>query len=220
MDTAVASTRAMRTERTLPLERALNRAVKRATDQVLGLGALLVAAPVMAAVAILVKITSSGPVIYRRRVVGRQGVEFDAFKFRTMIADAEEALERNPRLKRAFEANYKLHSDPRVTGVGRVLRKFSIDELPQLINVLKGQMSIVGPRMLSPEEVTRFGEHISTVLAVRPGLTGSWQVSGRHRTSYARRIELDVEYVERWSLLCDLQILLRTPLVVLKGTGV
>jgi len=189
-------------------------------DLAIALPALGLALPLMGVVAILVKVGGGGPVIFRRRVAGRDGVHFDAFKFRTMVNGADVMLAGNAGLKAAFDANYKLHSDPRVTPVGRVLRKFSVDELPQLVNVLLGQMSIVGPRMLSPDELPRYGEQLSTVLAVKPGLTGPWQVSGRHRTPYARRIELDVKYVERWGVLDDLRILLSTPSVVLKGTGI
>ncbi len=189
-------------------------------DLTVALVALAVSLPLMAVVAILVKLGGPGPVIFRRRVVGRHAIRFDAFKFRTMIDGADAVLAGDSGLKQAFDANFKLVSDPRVTRVGRILRKFSVDELPQLVNVLKGQMSIVGPRMLSPDELSRYGEQLSTVLAVKPGLTGPWQVSGRHRTPYARRVELDVQYVRGWSLLRDVTILLRTPFVVLKGTGI
>jgi len=205
--------------KTLPLDVPSNRRIKRRWDRSLAAAALVLAAPLMLMVAVLVRVTSSGPIIHRRRVAGLNGVEFDAFKFRTMVVDADRILAADPTLRQAFEQNFKLERDPRVTPVGRFLRKFSLDELPQFVNVLMGQMSVVGPRMLSPEEVGRYGVHVPTLLSVKPGLTGLWQVSGRQRTTYERRIELDVEYVRRWSIWRDLWILLRTPVEIFRGTG-
>lgn len=203
----------------LPLDIPSNRRVKDRADRCLAAAALLLASPLMLMVALLVRVTSRGPVIHRRRVAGRDGVEFDAFKFRTMVVNADRILDENPDLRKAFERNFKLRRDPRVTPVGRFLRKLSLDELPQFLNVLMGQMSVVGPRMLSPGEVGRYGEHVPALLSVKPGLTGLWQVSGRQRTTYERRIELDVQYVETWSLWLDFTILLRTPVEVFRGTG-
>ena len=203
----------------LPLDRGVNRFLKGASDRVLGALAVVCALPLMLAVGILVRVTSPGPVIHRRRVVGRGGVAFDAFKFRTIIASADDVLAADPDLKQAFLANHKLEHDPRVTPVGRFLRKLSLDELPQFFNVLLGQMSVVGPRMLSPEEVPLYGSHVPALLSVKPGLTGLWQVSGRQRTTYERRIELDMQYVQSWSLWLDARILLKTPVEVFRGTG-
>ena len=203
----------------LPLEISGNRLVKNLWDRGLAALALIVAAPLMLLVALLVKLTSRGPIIHRRRVTGLNGVEFDAFKFRTMVVDADRILAADPALRQAFERNYKLQRDPRVTPIGRFLRKLSLDELPQFFNVLMGQMSVVGPRMLTPPEVARYGAHVPTLLSVKPGLTGLWQVSGRQRTTFERRIELDVEYVEHWSIWLDLSILARTPVEVFRGTG-
>jgi|OpeIllAssembly_1097287.scaffolds.fasta_scaffold41441_3 lipopolysaccharide/colanic/teichoic acid biosynthesis glycosyltransferase len=203
----------------LPLESRSNGLVKDLLDRSLAAAAIAAASPLMLAVAILVWMTSPGPIIHRRRVAGLNGVEFDAFKFRTMVVDADRILASDPELRQAFERNFKLERDPRVTPIGRFLRKFSLDELPQFLNVLLGQMSVVGPRMLSPEEVGRYGVHVPTLLSVKPGLTGLWQVSGRQRTTFERRIELDVQYVERWSVWLDLWILLRTPVEVFRGTG-
>lgn len=205
--------------KTLPLDVPANRRVKRRWDRSLAAAALVLAAPLMLMVAVLVRVTSRGPIIHRRRVTGLNGVEFDAFKFRTMVVDADRILAADPELRQAFEQNFKLKRDPRVTPVGKFLRKLSLDELPQFVNVLMGQMSVVGPRMLSPEEVGRYGVHVPTLLSVKPGLTGLWQVSGRQRTTYERRIELDVEYVRRWSIWRDLWILLRTPVEIFRGTG-
>ena len=205
--------------RAFPLDSSANRLAKDFADRVFALAALVAASPLMLVVALLVRLTSRGPIIHRRRVTGRDGIEFDAFKFRTMVVDADRILAKDHALRRAFERNFKLARDPRVTPVGRYLRKLSLDELPQFVNVLKGQMSVVGPRMLSPGEVGRYGAHVPTLLSVKPGLTGLWQVSGRQRTSYERRIELDVRYVETWSPWLDIEILLRTPVEVFRGTG-
>ncbi|HOG28048.1 MAG TPA: sugar transferase [Vicinamibacterales bacterium] len=203
----------------LPLDRRLNQNIKAISDRLLGAAAALLAAPLMLVVAALVKLTSEGPIIHRRRVVGRGGVEFDAFKFRTMVANADQILAADPALRREFLQKHKIEDDPRVTPVGRFLRKLSLDELPQFFNVLAGQMSVVGPRMLSPEEIDRYGAHVAALLSVKPGLTGLWQVSGRQRTTYERRIQLDMQYVRTWSLWLDLCILARTPIEVFRGTG-
>jgi lipopolysaccharide/colanic/teichoic acid biosynthesis glycosyltransferase len=180
---------------------------------------VILASPLLLLIAVAVRVTTGSPVIYRRRVIGRGGVEFDAFKFRTMVNGAERVLEQDERLRKAFTVNWKLFSDPRVTRTGRVLRKYSLDELPQLFNVLRGEMSLIGPRMISPPELGQYGSLADRLLAVRPGLTGLWQVSGRQRVSYQRRVELDMEYIERCSLRLDLSILLKTIPVVLKAHG-
>jgi lipopolysaccharide/colanic/teichoic acid biosynthesis glycosyltransferase len=181
--------------------------------------AVVALAPLFVTIALLIMLTSGQPVIYRRRVAGRGGTEFDAFKFRTMVRGAERVLEQDERLRQAFTANWKLFADPRVTRVGRVLRKYSLDELPQLVNVLRGEMALIGPRMVSPPELKLYGELQSKLLSVRPGLTGLWQVSGRQTVSYATRIELDMFYIENCSLLFDLQILARTLPVVVRAEG-
>ncbi|HKR31864.1 MAG TPA: sugar transferase [Terriglobales bacterium] len=193
-------------------------AVKRALDLAIAALSLAVSAPILAILALLVKLHDGGPIIYRRRVVGRSG-NFDAYKFRSMRVDADAVLVNDPALRRQFETNVKLVADPRVTSVGGFLRKFSLDELPQLVNVVKGQMSLVGPRMISPPELERYGEAKALLLSVRPGLTGYWQVYGRQRVDYAERVRMDVFYIQNWSLALDLKLLLLTPMRVLKGTG-
>jgi lipopolysaccharide/colanic/teichoic acid biosynthesis glycosyltransferase len=185
----------------------------------LALALLILVSPLLIVITVAIRLTTGSPVVYRRRVAGRGGREFDAFKFRTMVNGAERVLEEDEHLKEAFTANWKLFSDPRVTRTGRILRKYSLDELLQLVNVLRGEMSLIGPRMVSPAELCRYATLTPRLLSVRPGLTGLWQVSGRQRVSYDRRIELDMSYVERCSLLLDLSILLRTVPVVLKGDG-
>jgi lipopolysaccharide/colanic/teichoic acid biosynthesis glycosyltransferase len=174
--------------------------------------------PLFLIVAFLVLLIDGSPVLYRRRVVGLHG-EFDAFKFRTMRSDADDALARDPALLAAFSQNFKLRHDPRVTPLGRVLRRHSLDELPQLINVLAGQMSLVGPRMITAAELSKYGEHQDLLLTVKPGLTGYWQVHGRQEVCYDERVRMDIEYITRWSFALDCQLLLLTPLRVIHGKG-
>jgi lipopolysaccharide/colanic/teichoic acid biosynthesis glycosyltransferase len=191
---------------------------KRAVD--LLVAALLVVGfvPIFAVIALLVLVDSGRPVIYRRRVVGVGG-EFDAFKFRTMIRDADAVLASNAALRTEFERNFKLRNDPRVTRVGAFLRKASLDELPQLFNVLRGQMSLVGPRMITIPELAKYGPYQQQLLSVKPGLTGYWQVRGRQDVSYEERVAMDLHYIENWSLIMDLKILGKTPLVILRREG-
>ncbi len=194
------------------------RAAKRVLDVCGAMAGLILLAPVLTFIALLVKLQDRGPVLYRRRVIGVGG-QFDAFKFRTMRVDAEAVLRDNPALRREFERNFKLRADPRVTPIGAVLRKFSLDELPQLWNVLVGQMSLVGPRMISPCELSKYGSWASLLLTAKPGLTGFWQVHGRQTVGYDERVRMDVYYLQHWSLRLDLAILAKTPLKVLRGEG-
>lgn len=193
-------------------------AVKRGLDLVLAAITLLLSSPLLVVIALLIKMQDGGPIIHRRRVVGPRG-EFDAFKLRSMRVDAEQILQRDPKLRAEFEQNFKLRNDPRITQVGRVIRRLSLDELPQLINVLKGEMSLVGPRMVTPEELEKFGEARWIFLCVKPGITGYWQVYGRQQVSYIKRVEMEVFYVEHRSLLLDLKILMKTPLIAARGSG-
>jgi lipopolysaccharide/colanic/teichoic acid biosynthesis glycosyltransferase len=195
------------------------RVCKDLIDRVFAGFLLVLLSPLLALVAFLVAVTSRGPVLHRRRVVGLNGVEFDAFKFRTMVVGADELLRAQPALSRQFDANMKLRDDPRLTPVGRLLRRASIDELPQLINVACGQMSLVGPRMIAPEEMPKFGGALGRRLAVKPGITGLWQVSGRQELSYEERVRLDLQYIHGWSLWLDLVVLLRTVPAVLTMRG-
>jgi lipopolysaccharide/colanic/teichoic acid biosynthesis glycosyltransferase len=179
----------------------------------------ILALPLLAAVALLVRMTSAGPVLHRRRVVGQYGDTFDALKFRTMVADADAVLARDPQMRKTFEINHKLERDPRITPVGRWLRKSSLDELPQLLNVVRGDMWLIGPRMICPAELEKYGRHRQKLLSVKPGLTGLWQVSGRQNVSYDRRVELDMQYIDNWSFFTDVRILLKTVRVVLSMRG-
>ena len=194
-------------------------AVKRAVDVVAsGLG-LLVLSPILAAVAVLIMLDSSGGPIFRQQRVGRDGRTFTMYKFRTMCTDAERELERVAHLNEGSGPLFKLKNDPRVTRVGTWLRKFSLDEFPQLLNVLRGEMSLVGPRPPLPQEVEGYDGHEHRRLLTKPGLTGLWQVSGRSDLNWEESIRLDLYYVENWSLTGDLQILWRTVKVVLKPVG-
>lgn len=192
--------------------------VKRAQDVTIAAIALLLFAPILALIALLIKLQDGGPVVYRRRVVGPQG-EFDAYKFRSMRIDADIVLARNPGLRKEYEKNFKLLSDPRITPVGRWLRKLSLDELPQLFNVLKREMSLVGPRMITSPELAKYGAFQHLVLTVKPGLTGYWQVYGRQEVTYEDRVQMDVWYIQNWSLVLDLKLLLLTPIKIIKGVG-
>lgn len=180
---------------------------------------LVVLAPLLAVLALLVAASAGAPVFHRRRVVGLHGIAFDAFKFRTMVVGAEQLLHAQPALRREFDAQMKLRADPRLTRVGRFLRRTSLDELPQLVNVVRGQMSLVGPRMIAPGEMPKFGPALGRRLAVKPGITGLWQVSGRQELGYEDRVRLDLYYIEHWSLWLDLAILARTIPAVLSMRG-
>jgi len=192
--------------------------IKRTLDIAGACVLLVLFAPVIGVCALLVKLQDGGPVFHRRRVVGPGG-EFVAFKLRSMCANADAILEQSPELRREFERNSKLKKDPRVTPVGSKLRKLSFDELPQLWNVLWGEMSLVGPRMITPEELNRYGDAGWIFRVTKPGITGFWQVQGRQEVSFEQRIQMDLFYVQNWSLRMDCEILLRTPLVVLRGVG-
>jgi exopolysaccharide biosynthesis polyprenyl glycosylphosphotransferase len=176
--------------------------------------------PFFAVIAALVKLDSPGPVFHRRRVVGIGGKEFDALKFRTMVVNGDEILAEHPELMAELQANFKLKNDPRVTTVGRFLRSTSLDELPQLINVLLGDMSLVGPRMIISAERAEYGKMQHNLFTVKPGLTGLWQVSGRSDLSYTERVQLDMHYIRNYSIWLDLQILFfQTLPAVLRRTG-
>jgi len=176
-------------------------------------------APIFLIISFLVRRDSPGPAIYRRRVVGLAGRRFDAFKFRTMMVNAEDYLRAHPELYEQWEENGKVEDDPRITRVGRLLRRYSLDELPQLFNVLKGQMSLVGPRMITPEEMRHFGRWRHNLLTVKPGLTGLWQVSGRSDLSYEERVHLDMQYIRNYTVWTDVKLMLNTVRTVAAGRG-
>lgn len=195
-----------------------DRVLKRTLDACGAFVLLVILSPIILIASLLVKAQDGGPVFHRRRVVGPEG-EFDAFKLRTMRVDADQILARDPELRREFEVNFKLKKDPRITPIGNFLRKSSLDELPQFWNVLKGEMSLVGPRMITPAELQKFGEAGWIYSCMRPGVTGYWQVQGRQNVSYDERVQMEEFYVRNWSLVLDLKILIKTPLRVLRGAG-
>jgi exopolysaccharide biosynthesis polyprenyl glycosylphosphotransferase len=192
---------------------------KRVGDILFSLGALAAAAPLMAAIALAIKMDSPGPVFYVSDRIGKRGRVFRCFKYRTMVKDAE-AMKKDLAAQNERDGIlFKMSNDPRITRLGRFLRKYSLDELPQFLNVLRGEMSIVGPRPPIAVEVEKYELEHFRRLEVTPGLTGLWQVQARHDPSFAKYIELDTAYVENWSLWLDIKILLRTADVVLRGTG-
>src|SRR2546421_8503401 len=195
------------------------RIVKAAMDRLGALALLVMLAPVLAVLAVAVTWGSPGPVLFRQVRVGKDGREFVMYKFRTMYADAPARLAEIRHLNDYDDVLFKMRDDPRVTRVGRWLRRFSLDELPQLVNVLLGQMSLVGPRPPLPEEVAAYPADMRRRLAVRPGLTGLWQVSGRSDLPFEEAVKLDLRYVENWSFSLDLVILLRTLSAVCRATG-
>ena len=193
--------------------------LKMLLDYAITLPGIILASPIFLLLGLAVKLDSPGPIIYRRRVVGVNGRTFDAFKFRTMYVNGDEILAQHPKLQKQLAEEHKLKYDPRITRVGHILRKFSLDELPQLLNVLKQDMSLVGPRMIAPQEIAKYDHWDVNLMTVKPGITGLWQVSGRSDVSYDERVRLDMYYVRNWSLGLDLNILLRTIPVVLFGYG-
>lgn len=197
---------------------------KRVFDVVAASLLLLIVAPFLAVLVLAIRLTSPGRAIYGNDRVGRDGKPFRCLKFRTMVADADaklvDLLEQHPALRDEFATSLKLKNDPRVTTIGRFLRRTSLDELPQLWNVLRGDMSLVGPRPVLMVERLRYGQHLSRVVRVRPGLTGPWQVGGRNDLSYRERIALQVGYADDCSFRSDLHILLKTmPALVRKDNG-
>ena len=199
------------------------RAVKRTMDIVGALVAIVLCSPMLIMLGAAVALTSRGPVLFIQRRIGRDGRSFPLVKFRTMHRRAEslleEYLDRHADLAEQWARHRKLQTDPRITAAGGVLRRFSLDELPQLFNVLAGHMSLVGPRPVVEEELTYYGDRLPEILALRPGLTGLWAVSGRSEIGYEERVELEHRYVRTWGIRGDASILLRTIPAVFRGSG-
>lgn len=199
------------------------RLVKFLIDRLTTLVGGLLVLPLFVAIALLIRLDSRGPIFYGQTRIGQNGELFKAWKFRSMVQNADQALRvylaKHPDLKEDWEENQKLRNDPRVTRVGRFLRQTSLDELPQLWNILRGEMSLVGPRPIISEEIERYGDKFSLYTKVTPGLTGLWQVSGRNNLPYEERVNLDAYYVRNWSVWLDVYILIRTVWVVLSGEG-
>jgi len=200
-----------------------NLKIKRFMDIVIVCAGGIFILPFLLFIALLIKISSPGPVLYRHKRIGMNGKYFYAYKFRSMVIDAQERLQKlletDAEIKREWEQNHKLAQDPRVTGIGRFLRRTSIDEFPQLINILKGEMSLVGPRPIVDEEIKKYGEDFNRVFSVRPGLTGLWQVSGRSSTDYNARVAYDTYYLQSWSGWLDIWVLFKTFGAIVRGKG-
>ncbi|KQY35995.1 hypothetical protein ASD38_02465 [Caulobacter sp. Root487D2Y] len=201
----------------------MSEVVSRCLDIAVALLALIFIVPLLATIAVAIKLADGGPVLFSHRRIGRDGQPFGCLKFRSMVVDAEERLARllavDELARQEWLKDHKLRDDPRVTPLGSFLRRSSLDELPQLFNVLRGEMSIVGPRPIVQAEVARYGRRFASYCAVRPGITGLWQVSGRNDVSYRRRVACDVVYARRKSLGRDVFIIVWTVPAVLKGQG-
>jgi len=200
-----------------------SRFVKRAIDLCLAIGGSAIILPGVLLVALLIKLGSSGPAFYGHWRIGERGKPFRAWKFRTMVENADQVLEgyldRDPAMRAEWVATQKLKKDPRITRIGKILRETSLDELPQVYNVIRGEMSLVGPRPIVDSEIIRYGEEFDLYQKVRPGITGLWQVSGRAETTYRQRVEMDVHYVRNWSIWLDFYLLVKTFGAVVRKQG-
>ncbi len=193
---------------------------KRIFDIVFSLLAIIVLSPVFLVLGIIIKATSKGPVIFSHIRVGKNGKTIKIFKFRSMVSNAEELIKNfTPEQKLEYSKNFKLDNDPRVTKIGKIMRKTSLDELPQLFNILKGDMSIVGPRPIMDVETAIFGNYRDLLLSVKPGLTGFWAANGRSNTSYSRRRAMEIYYIKHRSFIFDIKIIFKTVVSVFKGEG-
>jgi lipopolysaccharide/colanic/teichoic acid biosynthesis glycosyltransferase len=192
---------------------------KRGLDIVVAVGLLILVSPILLLLAVLVKMTSKGPVFFAHRRLGLDGKEFYCLKFRTMIADAEERLRNDPQLRRRFEEKFKLDDDPRITRLGAFLRRTSLDELPQLLHVFRGEMSLVGPRPIITDELGKYSIYAHKLLSVKPGLSGLWQVCGRSDTTYPQRVLMDMHYIDHRSFKLDCRLLLLTASAVIRKSG-
>jgi lipopolysaccharide/colanic/teichoic acid biosynthesis glycosyltransferase len=193
---------------------------KRVIDIVGAILGIIVLSPFLIIIAILIKLDSKGPILFSHKRLGQGGKIIKVYKFRTMVSNAEDLLKKmTPEQKIEYEKNFKLENDPRITKLGKFFRESSIDELPQLLNVLKGEMTAVGPRPIVPTELKKYGNYGEKLLSVKPGLTGSWQTSGRSDTTYEERIQLDMEYIDTRTLWIDIKIAFKTLVVVLKKSG-
>jgi len=201
----------------------LERKLKRGFDLAFATLMIALLLPLMMVIGLLIWLGSDRPILYRQQRVGMGGKPFQCLKFRTMAPDADlllnNLLERSPEAKKQWEQSFKLKNDPRITPIGSILRKTSLDELPQLFNILAGEMSLVGPRPIVADELPRYESVLPLYLSVRPGLTGLWQVRGRSDCSYSERVAFDEEYVRTWSFRNDIVIIVRTIGVVLSGRG-
>lgn len=208
---------------TAPDTVAADAAITRTIDVAVALAAILVLLPLLVLIVVALKLTSPGPVLFAHRRIGKHGRVFPCFKFRSMVVNSAEVLDRhlaeNPEARAEWARDQKLRDDPRITPIGRLLRRSSLDEVPQIFNVLRGEMSMVGPRPIVEAEVIRYRQYIVDYQSVKPGITGLWQISGRNNTTYRRRVALDTAYARGRSVKLDLAIMARTVPAVIFGSG-
>lgn len=198
------------------------RFIKRTFDFIISGLSLILLSPVFLLIAVLIKFDSKGKVFYKHKRIGKNGEYIYLYKFRSMYSDSKERLEKmleNPKIRKEWEENYKLDNDPRITKIGAILRKTSLDELPQLFNILVGDMSIVGPRPVIDDEIKKYGSNKDKLLSVTPGLTGWWACNGRSCTSYEDRMKLELYYVDHRSILLDIKAIIKTAISVIKKDG-
>lgn len=199
-----------------------SRFLKRAFDIIFALFFLIILSPFILILALLIK-KDGGPAFYGHERIGQNGIRFKCLKFRSMAVNSQELLQQilnnNPEARQEWETTFKLKNDPRITTIGHFIRKTSLDEIPQLINILKGEMSTVGPRPVTEKELPMYNEDVKYYLMTKPGLTGLWQVSGRNDIDYESRVKLDTNYIQNWSFFKDIIIILKTVKVVLKKDG-
>jgi lipopolysaccharide/colanic/teichoic acid biosynthesis glycosyltransferase len=194
--------------------------LKRCFDVLSSIIAIIIISPLYLLIAIIVKLESKGNIFFKHERLGKDGKTIKVYKFRTMVINAEQILKNMPdEKKREFEKSFKFENDPRITKVGRFLRQSSLDELPQLINIIKGEMSVVGPRPIVIKELEKYGGQGDKLLTIRPGLTGNWQVNGRSNTSYEQRVKFDMDYIDTQSFSRDMMIIAKTVGVVYKKIG-
>ena len=197
----------------------LYKLLKKFLDFLFSLFFLIACIPIFILISLLIKLSSRGPIFFLQERIGKNNTTFKCIKFRTMHPEAKDILEnllmKDNKLRVEFEKTHKIKNDPRITTIGKFLRKTSLDELPQFINVLKGEMSIVGPRPIVNKEKKKYGKNLKKVLSIKPGITGLWQVSGRNNLTYKTRVRLDLNYAENYSFLMDMRILIRTIGVIL-----
>ena len=204
----------------LEIRKKIYKVVKRIADIIGGIIGLILLSPVFLILAICIKIDSKGPVIFAHKRIGKNGKEFNMYKFRSMYENAEEMIENfNEEQKIEWQENFKLDNDPRITKVGRLLRKTSLDELPQIVNIIKGDLSIIGPRPIVDEELKKYGDNKEKFLSITPGLTGYWQANGRSNTTYEERMQMELYYIDNQSLLLDIKIFFKTIVSVIKKEG-
>lgn len=198
------------------------RFIKRTFDFIISGLSLILLSPIFLLIAVLIKFDSKGKVFYKHKRIGKNGEYIYLYKFRSMYSDSKERLEKmleDPKIRKEWEENYKLDNDPRITKIGSILRKTSLDELPQLFNILVGDMSIVGPRPVIDDEIKKYGSNKDKLLSVTPGLTGWWACNGRSCTSYEDRMKLELYYVDHRSILLDIKVIIKTAISVIKRDG-